>query len=360
MSGETWHARVVDKAAWQAGFRVSKLIIDLERADKIDLRDVLKEGTYAVEGIQNKVWYRGKTKVDLWGKDVLGPDKVPSEWRHVVCVKDGKVLDWEHDDNGTRHADGGAKPLSVLWLRAGNTVDVTKGYFRSILKVYTITPRSPAAGFKRSCEAATLAPRTEAMVEAAVASERADERLHYLVLEHARAVEDLAECTDDSLNLSTLLSTSRCAPPLAGAAYFRDTLNHRLVVAKPPEGVDFDDLNSSHRSLEIPIHILDNQAYDAEFLYDEKIQKLTMEGGSYVRIDSTKVAEMCVNSTMRRVQWLQAARLKLLHSAVATCKASLDRHLEACAASAAPTENACPNSPSKKARADVAPLATKA
>lgn len=154
VNGETWHARVIDKAAWQAGFRMSKLLINPTHPHKVDLlRDVLKEGTYAIEGIQNKVWYHGKTKVDLWGKDVRGPDKVPSEWRHVVCVKDGKVLDWEHDDNGTRHADGGAKPLSVLWLRAGNTVHVTKGYFRSILKVYTITPRSPAAGFKRSRKA---------------------------------------------------------------------------------------------------------------------------------------------------------------------------------------------------------------
>ena len=41
-------------------------------------------------------------------------------------------------------------------------------------------------------------------------------------------------------------------------------------------------------------------------------------------------------------------------------RAATKRNLEACAASAAPTENACPNSPSKKARADVAPLATKA
>ena len=145
VNGETWHARVVDKAAWQAGFHMPKLIISPTRADKVDLRDVLQDGTYAVEGVLNKVWYHGKKMVDVWGAGVDGPDKTPKDWKHVVCVKDGKVLDWEHDDNGTRHADGGAKPLAVLWLRAGNQVNVEKGYFRSILKVYEITPRSSAA-----------------------------------------------------------------------------------------------------------------------------------------------------------------------------------------------------------------------
>lgn len=144
--GQEWHARVLNKAALQAGFWMRKLKIDPVCADKVDLRVVLKKGTYAVEGIQNKIWFRGNTKVDTWGADVAGPDVAPSDWRHVVCVKDGKVLDWECDENGKCHANGGAEKLSVLRLRAGNRVDVTKGYFRKIVKVFTITPRQPAAG----------------------------------------------------------------------------------------------------------------------------------------------------------------------------------------------------------------------
>merc|ERR1712046_326174 len=127
------------------GYRMSKVAIDPQKKDKMeDLRDVLKNGTYAVEGTLNKVWYDGHTKVDVWG-DARGPDDVPKEWCHVVCVKDGQVLDWEKDGTGKRHKDGGKNSMSVLWLGDNNTVDKEKGYFRKIAKVYRITPNPKKA-----------------------------------------------------------------------------------------------------------------------------------------------------------------------------------------------------------------------
>ena len=132
--GDTWHLRAIDRAVCRAGHRIKALPADCP------MRDVLEHGTYAVEGIQNKVWYLGNQKVDVWGPEMPGPDVAPSEWRHVVCVKDGKILDWEFAGDGAPLSDRGVQSLSALRLRADNTVDVHKGYFRSIHKVYELTP----------------------------------------------------------------------------------------------------------------------------------------------------------------------------------------------------------------------------
>jgi len=153
-----WHPRVVDKAAWKAGYRITKVPIDPTHKEPVDLRRLLQQGTYAIEGIQNKVYYHGAKKEDRWGKGVVGPERAPADWRHVACVKDGVLLDWEFDEAGVRHADGGAMPLSVLWLRAGNAVVVKMGYFRSILKVYRIERRVE----KRAASAPAAAARERA------------------------------------------------------------------------------------------------------------------------------------------------------------------------------------------------------
>eukprot|EP00966_Prymnesium_polylepis_P292347 6751671-Prymnesium_polylepis.1 len=114
---------------------MQKLQLDSTKAGAVDLRVVLKSGgTYAIEGIQNKTYYHGKRKIDKWGPNVEGPEVKPNEWRHVIAWKDGDGLDWEFDETGTRHADGGVVPLADLWLLADNKVNPDKGYFRKILK----------------------------------------------------------------------------------------------------------------------------------------------------------------------------------------------------------------------------------
>jgi hypothetical protein len=149
--GETWHARVIDKAAWQAGYRITQVWPEKQGREPVDLRTVLREGTYVIDGIQNKVFYHGKCRVDKWGAGVPGPETAPADWFHAVCVKGGQVLDWEYDESGTRHADGGELPLSVLWLGSGNAINLKKGFFRKIRKVYKVERRSdkrkaPAGG----------------------------------------------------------------------------------------------------------------------------------------------------------------------------------------------------------------------
>ena len=134
-----WHPRVVDKTVWHAGYRIRKVAIDPQNEKRVDLRRELKHGTYAIVGMQNKVYYnQNNKKVDRWGKDVIGPEQAPADWCHAACVKDGKVLDWEFDSAGVRHANGGEMPLAVLHLRENNTVLKGKGYFRKIAKVYRI------------------------------------------------------------------------------------------------------------------------------------------------------------------------------------------------------------------------------
>ena len=94
MPGETWHARVIDKAAWQAGYRITQVWPEKQGREPVDLRTVLREGTYVIDGIQNKVFYHGKCRVDKWGAGVSGPETAPADWFHAVCVKGGQVLDW--------------------------------------------------------------------------------------------------------------------------------------------------------------------------------------------------------------------------------------------------------------------------
>jgi len=154
--GKVWHPRCVVKAAWKAGYRMQTLQLDPTKEGAVDLRVVLKsDGVYAIEGVQNKTYYHGKHK---WGADVEGPEVVPNEWRHVIAWKDGVGLDWEFDETGTRHADGGVVPLADLWLRAGNKVNPDKGYFRKILKVYTITPRAVKRGADELVQPSSAAP----------------------------------------------------------------------------------------------------------------------------------------------------------------------------------------------------------
>ena len=125
---------------WQRCYRLVKVPIDVTHHDQVDLRTVLQKGTYALEGIQNKIYEEGGCMVDKWGDELPGPEENDeNEWRHVVCIKDGMLLDWECDQTGARFADGGKHTLDVLWLNGPNSFDVKKSYFRKVLKVYAIT-----------------------------------------------------------------------------------------------------------------------------------------------------------------------------------------------------------------------------
>ena len=62
--GHTWHSRVIDEAVWQAGYRITQVWPEKKGRVPVNLRKVLREGTYVIDGIQNKVYYHGKRKVD--------------------------------------------------------------------------------------------------------------------------------------------------------------------------------------------------------------------------------------------------------------------------------------------------------
>jgi hypothetical protein len=143
VAGETWHSRVIDKATWQAGYCISQVWPEKRGREPVGLLTVLREGVYVIDGIQNKVFHRGKNKVDKWGPDVPGPETAPEEWFHAVCVRGGQILDWEYYGSGTRCVNSGVLPLSVLHLkRSGCTIDFKKGFFRKIRKVYRVEHRS--------------------------------------------------------------------------------------------------------------------------------------------------------------------------------------------------------------------------
>ena len=80
----------------------------------------------------------------------------------------------------------------------------------------------------------------------------------------------------------------------------------------------------------------------------------------YVPLTAKGLDACCIgeDTTFESVVFAFTLMRSLTHESLSRCKGvAMKRDLEASAAS---TENACPNSPSKKARADVAPLAAKA
>ena len=114
----------------------------------IDLREVLKKGSYIIDGILNQTFYIGKRRcingetTSKKGRIVPnedGPTKNEKAWRHAVAVKDGVVHEWTGD--GINHKIVKYK-LKWLWLgNDGVTPDPTQGYMRHILKVYRISPK---------------------------------------------------------------------------------------------------------------------------------------------------------------------------------------------------------------------------
>ena len=141
VDGEIWSHQVLTYGFSQANYQLKK--IDLPSPnDAGKLSRTLSDGTYAIEGIQNKS-YRPAVGKSLTGgqrfRGVPGPEKIPNQWRHVVCVKEGRMLDWERTRTGESLPND--FPLDVLWIGDNNCVDMTNGYFRKIVRLYKISPK---------------------------------------------------------------------------------------------------------------------------------------------------------------------------------------------------------------------------
>jgi hypothetical protein len=116
-----------------AGYDWRKVDVEVSKAHA-DLREVLKKGSYLVDGILNQVWFQGKTEC-INAEGETGPEVDEKAWRHAVAVKGGFVHEW----TGAGIDKFGAK---WLWLRDdGVTPDPQKGYMRKILKVYSVSRR---------------------------------------------------------------------------------------------------------------------------------------------------------------------------------------------------------------------------
>jgi hypothetical protein len=146
--GDNWSSVVIKAAVVAAGFDFRK--VDLRT---VCLRDVLQHGTYFIDGTQNQHWQKGRyvfTSAPTF--DGPGPEVSPQDWRHSIAVEDGQVLE-QNDDT-----------FSAKWLHlnADNTVDVSKGYMRNILKVYRLSVRTqPKPGARLASAVVTEAPPTK-------------------------------------------------------------------------------------------------------------------------------------------------------------------------------------------------------
>ena len=100
----------------KAGFDWKKVTVEPSNTEHVDLREVLKTGSYIVDGILNQTWYHdkdayisGETK-KVKGKVVPnepGPAANEKAWRHAIAVKDGVVHEWTGD---------GVSKFSIEWL----------------------------------------------------------------------------------------------------------------------------------------------------------------------------------------------------------------------------------------------------
>ena len=128
-----------------AGFDWKKVTVEPSNTEHVDLREVLKTGSFIVDGILNQTWcddkdayISGATK-KVRGKVVPnepGPAANEKAWRHAIAVIDGVVHEWTGE---------GVSKFSIEWLWLGDngvTPDSKKGYMRRILKVYRVSPKA--------------------------------------------------------------------------------------------------------------------------------------------------------------------------------------------------------------------------
>ena len=122
---------------------MTKLKINKHQSECVNLRELFEaDGMFLLDGTLNQVWYQddeerisGQTRVTEDGvvvPDEPSPAVLPRAWRHLVAIKNGFILEYTMD---------GIQKLNVncLWIKAdGVTADLSKGYFREILKVYRV------------------------------------------------------------------------------------------------------------------------------------------------------------------------------------------------------------------------------
>ena len=123
--------------AWQvidAGFNWEKLIVEVSNMQHVDLRQVLREGSYLVDGILNQEWKKGKTWYINGAVGEQGPAGNEKAWRHAIAVKDGRV--YESTEEGVDYFS-----MKWLWLSDDGVTPLQNGYMRRILKVYKVTRR---------------------------------------------------------------------------------------------------------------------------------------------------------------------------------------------------------------------------
>ena len=125
-------------------FDWKRVTVEPSNKDHVDLREVLKTGSYIVDGILNQIWYNGEVAYingetkKVKGKVVPnepGPAGNEKAWRHAIAVKDGVVYEW---------TGAGVSEFSIEWLWLGEdgvTPNSKKGYMRHNLKVYRVSPK---------------------------------------------------------------------------------------------------------------------------------------------------------------------------------------------------------------------------
>ena len=146
--GEQWHEEAISNAIKTADWHVRLLSIHPTKPNVVSLRTELMRGRYLVLGVTNNEWLRP----DIKGEPILQELKYPSSaadaprqstvgWHHAIAIVDGKMQD--HDVT---------VPISSLWLRANNQPDRTRGYMRTIRKVYRIFPCArPGSDCRGTC-----------------------------------------------------------------------------------------------------------------------------------------------------------------------------------------------------------------
>lgn len=142
--GVQWHPEVIKRAVTKVDFHFHTVHIDNTHPQKVVLKEMLKDGMYFVIGLTNNQWYKGKRRCLKYPNEPInGPVVSPEKWSHSIAIVDGCIR------------DGGVyAPLSSLFLGTNNQPNPSKGYMRSIRKVWRVFPcGNPGTGCKGKCGA---------------------------------------------------------------------------------------------------------------------------------------------------------------------------------------------------------------
>ena len=155
--GERWHVKAVKNALKRIGWHVSKVHIDPTHPERVQLREVLKQGRYVAIGVINsRRWSELACSKEVvmqppgYSNEPIGDlTSSPERSMRTIAIVDGKLRDY-----------GVTEPICSLSLQDDNQPDPEKGYMHSLYSVWRVSEYiEPNTSSKRArCESRASLP----------------------------------------------------------------------------------------------------------------------------------------------------------------------------------------------------------